>query len=249
MKTLAHTLAWAVKTASAFVGAVFAVSVWAATTQLPTNAKTYIPVLNTVLGTYWPDVSSPWYLGGQIEQETCPSLKSKQCWSPHAELKTYREYGFGLGQLTITYNKNGTERFNSFKDVQTLDKSLKGWKFSDRFDPNKQIRALVATDRSNWNKVTGVTDDRERAAMMFVSYNAGFGRVLSDRRLCKAESTKAAPCDPDKWFGNVEHHSYLKKTKAAAGYSKTFFQTSREYPSNIINIRSPKYKGLVAPKR
>ena len=236
-----------VKTVSALVVTVFAVSVQAA--DLPANAKTYIPVLNSVLATSWPDILTPGYIGGQIEQETCPSLTSKKCWSPHAELKTYREYGFGLGQLTLTYNKDGSERFNTFKDVQALDKSLKGWKFSDRFDPDKQIRALVALDKSNWNKITGVADPVEHFAMTFVSYNAGPGRVLSDRRLCKAESTPKTPCDPDKWFGNVEHHSFLKTLRAASGYSKTFFQTSREYPDNIINKRSPKYHGLILPKR
>ena len=240
-----RALAGVVKTVSALVVTVFAVSVQAA--DLPANAKTYIPVLNSVLATSWPEILTPWYIGGQIEQETCPSLASKKCWSPHAELKTYREYGFGLGQLTLTYNKDGSERFNTFKDVQALDKSLKGWKFSDRFDPDKQIRALVAMNRANWYKVTGVDDPVEHAAMMFVSYNAGPGRVLSDRRLCRAESTKAHPCDDSKWFGNVENHSYLKATKKAKGYSKTFFETSREYPRNIINMRSPKYKGLVGP--
>ena len=238
------------KTVSTIVGAVFVVSAsWVFAAEIPKNARTHIPVLNSVLAERWPDVYNPWYLAGQIEQETCTSLKSPKCWSTHAELKTYREYGFGLGQLTITYNKNGTERFNTFKDVQTLDKSLKGWKFSDRYDPNKQIRALVAMDRSNWYKISGVSDPNEHSAMMFVSYNAGYGRVLSDRRLCKAESTKKNPCDESKWFGNAENHSYLKAIHPAKGYSKTFFQTSREYPRNIIFTRSPKYKGLVEPKR
>lgn len=214
-------------------------------TELPPNAVTNLPVLQTQIKQVWAEFKWPEYLAGQVEQETCPSLKSAQCWSERATLKTSRELGIGLGQLTITYNKDGTERFNTFKDVQRLDAGLRNWSFADRFDKNRQLRALVVMDKLNWSKVTGVPGDKDRAAMMFVSYNAGAGRVLSDRRLCKA----TRGCDQSKWFGNVENTSYLRSVKKVKGYGKTFFETSREYPRNIIFTRSPRYVTYLAAKK
>ena len=67
-----------------------------------------MPTLATEQRTHWPDVPIRSALAAQVEQETCPSLKSAKCWNPRAELKTSREYGFGLGQLTVT------QKFDNF---------------------------------------------------------------------------------------------------------------------------------------
>ncbi len=80
--------------------------------DLPPNATRYAPLLKAEQAAYWPDMPMPQALAGQVEQETCPSLKSAKCWNPRAELKTAREYGFGLGQLTVT------SRFSAFEEVK-----------------------------------------------------------------------------------------------------------------------------------
>lgn len=210
---------------------------WAKAKSLPTNAITNGPFLAKHLADKWPSYEYPWFIFSQVEQETCISLKHSKCWSEKAELKTSRELGFGLGQLTIAYDKAGKERFNAFAEVKRLDAALADWKFEDRFDANKQLLAVVIRDKFEYSKIAGAANALEHSAFFFNSYNGGPGGMLQDRRLCKA----TAGCDPAKWFGNVENTSY-KSRVAVKGYGKSFFEISREYPRNIIYVRSPRYK-------
>lgn len=204
----------------------------ALTQELPTNAKKYAPMLKETLAKIWPTIQPKSMFGGQVEQETCPSLKSKKCWSPTTELKTSREYGFGLGQITVT------SRFDNFKGIKKLDKDLAAWKWENRYDPAFQLRALVVYDKSIYSKLP--VSIREKPAFMFASYNGGLGGILQDRRLC--QNTEG--CDPNQWFGNVELTSFKSKIKPR-GYGKSFFEINREYPKNILLIRSNKYSKLM----
>jgi hypothetical protein len=209
----------------------------AALPKLPIHAEKNLPLLKKHLADKWPTYETPWYISAQVEQETCVSLKAPHCWSETVELKTSREYGFGLGQLTVAYDKNGKERFNAFNDVRKLDRDLANWSFDKRYDPDKQALAVVVRDKFEYGKIAGAPDPVEHSAFFFNSYNGGAGGMMQDRRLCA--STKG--CDSSKWFGNVERTSY-KSRVVQKGYGKSFFDISREYPTNIIKIRSPKYK-------
>lgn len=202
--------------------------------MIPALASTYLPVLAAVLSALWPAMPDRPLLAAQIEQETCISLKHSKCWNPRAELKTSREYGFGLGQLTVT------ERFNNFVAAKGWDKSLAGWQWENRFDPTMQLRALVAYDRNLYGQIRFGASERERLAFMFSAYNGGLGGVLKDRRMCAA----VAGCNPDRWFGHIEHHSFRAKT-AASGYGKSFFEINREYVRNVMDVRVTKYRGLL----
>lgn len=205
--------------------------------SLPVNAQTNFPILQKHLANKWSTYEYPWFIAGQVEQETCISLKHSKCWSRKAELKTSREYGFGLGQLTIAYDAAGKERFNAFAEVKKLDKDLADWAFEQRYDADKQLLAVVVRDKFEYSKIAGAANALEHSAFFFNSYNGGPGGMLQDRRLCKA----TAGCDSSKWFGNVENTSYKSKV-AVKGYGKSFFEISREYPRNIIYVRSPRYK-------
>lgn len=202
--------------------------------MIPALATVYLPMLAAVIALLWPSMPDRALIAAQIEQETCPSLTSKKCWNPRTELKTSREYGFGLGQLTVT------KKFNNFEAARGWDKSLAGWKWEDRFNADMQLRALVAYDRNLYSQIHFGATDQDRLAFMFSAYNGGLGGLLKDRRMCA--SVKG--CDPERWFGHIENHSFRAKT-SVAGYGKSFFDINREYVRNILFVRSPKYRGAL----
>lgn len=196
----------------------------------PAKALPYLPVLQTEIDNHWPDIPLRSAAAAQVEQETCPSLAHRKCWNPRTELKTSREYGFGLGQLTVT------RRFDNFSAARGLHPSLRDWQWQDRYDADRQLRTMVLMNRGNYRRLKFVENTRERLAMTLAAYNGGMGGVLSDRRVCASVSG----CDPDLWFGNVERHS-LKAKSAARGYGKSFFEINREYPRNILGFRREHY--------
>ena len=202
--------------------------------MIPALATVYLPMLAAVIALLWPSMPDRALIAAQIEQETCPSLTSKKCWNPRTELKTSREYGFGLGQLTVT------KKFNNFEAARGWDKSLAGWKWEDRFNADMQLRALVAYDRNLYSQIRFGATDQDRLAFMFSSYNGGLGGLLKDRRMCAA----VKGCDPERWFGHIENHSFRAKT-SVDGYGKSFFEINREYVRNILFVRSPKYRGAI----
>lgn len=202
----------------------------AAASSLPPGAVQYLPVLAAEQQVHWPQMPLRSALAAQVEQETCPSLKSAKCWNPRAELKTSREYGFGLGQLTVT------SRFDNFAEARKLHPSLRDWQFADRYDPVRQLRTMVLMDKAGFARLSFVSDPGERLAMAFSAYNGGLGGVLADRRLC----AQVEGCDPGRWFGHVERHS-LKARAAAQGYGKSFFEINREYVRNIFFVRRARY--------
>ena len=196
----------------------------------PEQSIQYLPVLNGEISDHWPDVSSRAVLAAQTEQETCTSLKSPKCWNPRTELKTDREYGFGLGQLTVT------KQFDNFAEARKLHPSMRSWNWSERYDPHRQLRAMVLMDKAGFNRLKTIKDQSERMAMAFSAYNGGMGGVLADRRVCAG----VKGCDPGKWFGNVELHSLKAKT-AARGYGQSFYQINRGYVRAVMITRRAHY--------
>jgi hypothetical protein len=200
---------------------------------LTANEVLYIPVLKAELQKHWPESSHKSTFAAQIYKETCPSLRSTKCFNPKAELKTDREYGFGLGQLTVT------GKFDNFKEARKLDTSLKDWKWEDRYNPEYQLRTMVLMDKFAFGKLTWADSEYERMAFMFSAYNGGLGGVLNDRAVCRA----TPGCDPNKWFGHVENTSRKAKV-AAKGYGQSFFQINRGYVKGIMGPLRVRYKHL-----
>jgi hypothetical protein len=202
--------------------------------QIPERAGEYFPILVTQQKLLYPSHPDVTLLAGQIEQETCPSLTSQKCWNPRTELKTDREYGFGLGQLTVT------KKFNNFEESKKWDPSLQSWQWGDRYNPVYQLRAIVAYMRNLNGQIKGVDSQKEQYAMSLSAYNGGLGGLNKDRTLCKATPR----CDNQIWFDNVEKTSFKDRT-AVQGYGKSFFEVNREYVRNIFYVRSPKYRELI----
>ena len=206
--------------------------------ELPANAIKNLPILKEEQRLWWPDHPLPSALGAQVEQESCVSLKNPRCWASTAELRTARERGVGLGQITKT------ARFDALAEMRVqFPKALAGWSWDNAslYDPHLQLRALILMDYRNYRTLTDVTDSHERLAMSLAAYNGGQGGLASDRRACAG----TPGCDPKRWWGNVEHTSLKAKT-AVAGYGKSFFEVNREYPKNIIFVRRGRYLELDA---
>ena len=196
---------------------------------LPLNAQQYLPVLIAEIRTHWPNTPLPSALAAQVEQETCSKLTSPKCWSPYAELKAQREYGFGLGQLTVT------ARFNRFEDVKALDPTLKTWQWSQRYDPQKQLRALVLMDKDCFHQFEASTL-LDQLAFALSAYNGGISGVRNDKKLC----VQIEGCDANQWFGHVEKHSLKQRTKVS-GYGQSFYDINRTYVRNVLKVRRAKY--------
>lgn len=204
--------------------------------MVPALAKVYLPVLLAAVQAHWPGMPVQAMLAGQVEQETCPSLTSSKCWNPRAELKTSREYGFGLGQLTVT------QRFDNFASARALHPSLAAWRWEDRYRADHQLRALVLMDRIAFERLRpGADNNHEGHAFMLSAYNGGAGGVLKDRRLCQA----TPGCDARRWFGHVERRSTKSKTRMA-GYGKSLFEINREYVRNVMGVRMARYADWMA---
>ncbi len=204
--------------------------------QVPENFHHHKDTLVKVINSSWSDITIPSSIAGLIEQETCYSLTHSKCWSRMAKLETDREYGFGLGQLTVT------SRFNAFEEVKELDSRLKDWKWDDRFNAEYQMISILAMIKRNHKVFKSAETELDHYAFAFAAYNGGVGGIQSDQRICR--NTKG--CNPNLWFDNVEKTSLKKKT-AVKGYGKSFFEINREYPINILKTRRFKYKPLLDP--
>jgi hypothetical protein len=205
---------------------------------MPPGATQYAPVLAQKQKDNWAGVPTPWTLAGLVEQESCASLKSKGCWNPHAELKTSREYGFGLGQITIAYKTDGTERFNEFTTLQKQYASLRQWKWENRYDPGYQLTAIIEMVRALWIKTPPSKGDDTHWAFALVSYNGGLGGLLQDRRFC----ANSSGCDPELWFGNIETHSLKSKAPQKAYGGQSWYSITRGYVKNVLTLRRAKYQ-------
>lgn len=184
------------------------------------KAQRYLPLLKGSFDTHWPTAPLRHYAAGQIEQESG--------WNERAELKTAREYGFGLGQITVT------DRFNTFEEAQKI---FRDWKWEDRFNVKYQLGYAVITDRSNFHQVSRLfSDDDSRWRGSLVAYNAGYGTVLQRRALATRKGVPA-----DRWTGGLDQVAMGYETKLL--YGRPLAERRNEYPHLICDVRSAKYKG------
>lgn len=186
------------------------------------RAQQHLPILTEAFAAHWPDAPYRHYAAGQIEQESR--------WDERAELKTSREYGFGLGQITQT------ARFDNFREAQKLFPS---WQWEDRFNVKYQLGYAVITDRANFKRVSRLmADDDSRWRALLVAYNAGYGTVL--QRRAQAIRTNIPH---DRWVGGLETVSLPYETKLL--YGRPLGERRNEYPRLICDVKAPKYVGWV----
>ncbi len=197
------------------------------------QAMELLPLLAKTIKAQWVNCPQPWILAGKIEQESS--------WKTRAELKTKREYGFGLGQITIAYNTDGSERFNNFIQALKVTMMENQITWEKRFDPKFQLTYAVLSSRSNYCAVSKFFDDDEsKTAGMLVAYNAGLGRIVQR----KAEAVRRGVEPPRFWFnGGLEDiHS---RAEERALYGKPLYRRINEYPRLIMFVRAPKYRLII----
>jgi hypothetical protein len=204
--------------------------------DLPLRAAEHLPTLLCSQQKIWPDAPIPSFLASQVEQESCISLTHSKCWNPNVQLKTSREWGRGLGQVTTAYNSDGTVRFDKQEELRLKFPSLRGWTTDRWADPVYQLTAIVEMDHSIYRRQKGAASEIDQLSFTLSAYNGGEGGLLQDRRLCANTDS----CDPSKWAGNVEFTS-LKSKMPKPGYRQSFFHINREYVSNVIYVRREKY--------
>lgn len=187
---------------------------------IPPGAVKHLPTLAGAYASQWPDAPLKHVAAGQVEQESG--------WNERATLKTSRELGRGLVQMTIT------KSFNIYKDAVRY-KALRDWDWQkDPFSPPKQLLFLVLQDKANYVSTKAV-DAVETWKMALVKYNAGDGRIIARRRYAIA---KGLPVD--RWTGGLEDaHGALENSVL---YDRPLWKAVNEYP-RVIFKRSEKYRG------
>lgn len=173
-----------------------------------------------------------------IEHESCISLTHSRCWDPSSRLKTQREEGAGLFQITRAYRLDNSIRFDALEELRAKYKSeLYELNWNNIYQrPDLQIRAGILKMKENYHLFKPYAfNDIEALAFADAAYNGGISGVNLERRAC----VLTAGCDPSKWFGHTE--KLCLKSKAALYGSRSACDINRHHVQDVLNIRSNKY--------
>lgn len=207
-------------------------------TYVPPQAIQHLPTLKNEQERFWADHPKASYLAGQIEKESCITLKHARCWNPKVTLKTHREYGAGLGQLTKAYRTDGSIRFDALSEIKFKHKKELAELTWDNIleRPDLQMRAVTLKMRDNYQYYEKYSYNITEAYLFAaVSYNGGIGGLDNERRACKLASW----CDHTKWTDNVE--KLCLKSKSPMYGTRSACDINRAYPKDVLYTRSPKY--------
>lgn len=204
--------------------------------EVPVQARQYLPVLSAELDRTWPATPDRAYMAGLIEHESaCPRKSS--CWKPTARLKSAREEGAGLGQLTRAWRQDGSLRFDKLAEMRDAHPALRELSWATIYQrPDLQIRTMIVMVKADHNFFAGRGD---ALAFADAAYNGGRGGVEKERRACGLK----AGCDPRRWFGHVE--GVCLKSRAPLYGNRSACDINRHHVHDVIHVRSPKYRGLV----
>lgn len=223
-----------------FVGLLGVFAPRAHAAELPQGFYKYGPMLKAEQTRLWPTHPNAAYLAALVEQESCVSLKSPRCWNPAARLKSAREEGAGMPQLTRAYRKDGSLRFDTLTSLtEKYAAELGELTWSNVYTrPNLQLRALVMMSRDTARAFRTVPP-LQALAFGDAAYNGGLAGVQRERRACAATQG----CDPNQWFDNVEKHC-LKSQQALYG-GRSACDINREHVHYVMRVRVKKYQGMI----
>lgn len=205
---------------------------------IPTNAFKYAAMVRKEEIDIFPSFKYKPYFMGLVEQESCIYLTSPLCWNPNSRLKTTREEGAGLSQLTRAYRKNGTIRFDTIRTLRNkYNRYLKELTWRNVYQrPDLQISAMILLWRESYQALPkNVSNGVARIAMADAAYNGGLRGVRSDRRLCGLKKG----CNPDLWFNNVS--TTCSKSKRILYGNRNACDINRTHVTNTILKKYNKY--------
>lgn len=210
-------------------------------TYIPANAQTHLATLAAEQRAHWPDHPRPAVLAALVEHESCISLKHSRCWNPTSKLKTSREEGAGLGQITRAYRQDGSLRFDALAEMRGRHPALGEWSWENVYQrPDLQLRALILMNRDNFRALhRAAGQGAELLAFTDAAYNGGLGGVQSERRACAV----VQGCDPRRWFDHVEHRCL--KSRAALYGNRSACDINRGHVVDVLVTRAPKYEGRI----
>lgn len=207
-------------------------------TFIPPQAEQHRATLRHELASAWPDHPMPRSVPALVEHESCISLKHSRCWNATSRLKSAREEGAGLGQITRAYNPDGSLRFDALAEMRSRHPELRELSWANVYQrPDLQLRTLVLMSRDNYRALGAITDPGQRLAFADAAYNGGLGGVQKDRRACQI----TAGCDPQRWFGHVE--GTCTKSRSALYGQRSACDINRHHVRDVLLTRAPKYEG------
>ncbi len=208
--------------------------------QVPDKARPHLPTIAALLDQHWPAIPMREYVPGLIHHESCITDRHPRCWSPTAELRTAREQGVGLGQLTRAWRPDGSLRFDALAEMRDRHPALRELSWANVYQrPDLQLLAVVLKVRGDFNALAAVRDPMQRLAMADAAYNGGLGGLQSERRACGLR----AGCDPQQWWGHVERTCL--KSRAPLYGTRSACDINRHHVADVLRNKAPRYRGLV----
>lgn len=220
---------------------VLAFASFARAQPVPLPAQQLAPLVVQEIDRHWPQAPRRSYIGAMIEKESCITLAHRHCWNTAARLKTSREEGAGLGQITRAWTASGALRFDALAETRGLDPAALDELSWDNVYTRADlgVRAILVKLRDCHTRFErlGLADDMVRLAFCDAAYNGGLAGVQHDRKLCGL----TAGCNPDLWFGHVERHSNKSRTPWQ-GYGASAFDINRAHVRATVLLEPRRWR-------
>ena len=205
---------------------------------IPKQAYNYRDIIYEETLEYYRESPHYNYIPSLIEHESCISLTHSKCWNPSSRLKTSREEGAGLGQLTRAFNPDGSIRFDSLSNLKrNYPKQLSELSWGNIYvRADLQIRAIELMVNETYKSLYNIDNVEARLHMTDSAYNGGLRDLQRSRRECGL----ARNCNPGIWFDNVER--YCVKSKKSLYGNRSACDINIHHVKDVFKSKLPKYQ-------
>jgi hypothetical protein len=206
-------------------------------TFIPPRCDQNLEVLRGEQLRWWADHPRPQLLPALVEHESCVTLKSSRCCSGQAQLKSAREEGASILQITRAFRADGSVRFDALQELKERHPALAEWSWGNVYQRTDLAnRAVVLKMRDNFQLFVRLGASADQALWFAdAGYNGGNAGVQWEQRVCG----RLPGCDPMRWPGNVELH--CMKSKVALYGGRSACDINRHHVRDVLVTRAPKY--------